>query len=141
MISALGTARAGVALPPQASAETTRLAQTTTFSNSGQADSSICSVDCGRSDSRETTAHLLWNADTGELMRAGQSDSGVSEHGGEFDTKPSSAPQKPSVSAWDWFHAMKIDRPLRNMARSSECAKSPTHSGMSACRQEIGARS
>jgi len=53
------------------------------------------------------TAHLLWNADNGELLRASHFRRG--ETLCEFDA-PSR--QKEAVGlAWDWFHVMKIDRP------------------------------
>ncbi|MCW3054046.1 MAG: hypothetical protein JWN14_3216 [Chthonomonadales bacterium] len=53
------------------------------------------------------TAHLLWNADNGELVRA--SHFRLRGANCEFDA-PSR--QKEAVGlAWDWFHVMKIDRP------------------------------
>ena len=77
----------------------------TTFTAGGQAlhHWNIDSTDPITGD----TAHILWNADNGEIVRA----SHFRRRGAtcEFDA-PSR--QKQAVGlAWDWFHVMKIDRP------------------------------
>ena len=52
------------------------------------------------------SAHLLWNADTGELVRASHF-----RHHGTFCEFDAPSRQKVAVGlAWDWFHVMKIDR-------------------------------
>jgi len=53
-------------------------------------------------------AHLLWNADTGELMRGSQFRQ--HEKYSRYDISPTE--KAPSGFAWDWFHALKIGRPL-----------------------------
>jgi len=52
-------------------------------------------------------AHLLWNADSGELIRASHF-----RRGGTLCEFDAPSRQKQAVGlAWDWFHVMKIDRP------------------------------
>jgi len=55
-------------------------------------------------------AHLLWNADTDELVRVSQCRQ--NDRAGEY--RDSSIQQDAVGLAWDWFHAMKMNRPLED---------------------------
>ncbi|MCW3099814.1 MAG: hypothetical protein JWL77_5432 [Chthonomonadaceae bacterium] len=77
----------------------------TTFTSAGQTVHHW-NIDCTDPKTGDT-AHLLWNADTGELLRA----SHLRKHEC-YCNYVAVSPQKVAVGlAWDWFRAMKIERP------------------------------
>lgn len=78
---------------------------TTTFTSAGQSVHHW-NIDCIDPNSGDV-AHLLWNADTGELMRA----SHFQRHTRLAAFNAVSAQKDGVALAWDWFHALKIDRP------------------------------
>lgn len=92
------------ALLPHVSKFETATYMNTTFTSSGQAVHHL-SVDCSDPVSGDN-AHLMWNTDTGELVRASRFRQ--TDRNGELNEK---SPRKIALNlAWDWFHAMKIDR-------------------------------
>jgi hypothetical protein len=77
----------------------------TTFNSAGQIIHHW-NIDCTDSKTGDT-AHLLWNADTGELLRASHF-----RRNECYCNFVAVSQQKKAVGlAWDWFHAMKIGRP------------------------------
>jgi hypothetical protein len=93
------------ALIPGGSRIETVAAPVTNFNSSGQ---SVRQLNIDRSDpATGDTAHLLWNVDTGELMRASRVRR--LDRSGRFNE--SSRRTEAVGLAWDWFHALKIERP------------------------------
>lgn len=90
-----------VLLPDNSRLEATTY-QNTTYTSSGQTVHNL-SIDYNDPISGDA-AHLLWNADTGELMHASRFR--PKDPFAEFDAKSS---RSAAVAlAWDWFRAMKI---------------------------------
>jgi hypothetical protein len=77
---------------------------TTTFDRTGQSVHHW-SVDCADPTSGDR-AHLLWNADTGELIQANQ----FRQHEKYTRFGLSPTEKAPTGFAWDWFRALKIGR-------------------------------
>ena len=93
------------ALVPTANAAETVACSTTTYDTTGRRIDhwNVDFADPATGD----TAHLLWNADTGELLRASRFR--PRDRFGAYD-QPTSKSAAVNL-AWDWFHTLKIDRP------------------------------
>ncbi len=103
-VAALSLPICQVMLPGSTQVETS-IYKTTTFTVNGE---EIRHWDVDTIDTRTgDSAHILWNADTGEMMRASRltnSDHGISENATSTQTAALGL-------AWDWFHALSIRKP------------------------------